>query len=103
MRKRHIILYEKSCHGYRIRSLQLDLYDNNLSISEQLFPIDHIGELTIEANPVSILNPLRIIGHRQPIDSIHAFKPTHPRKHVRIRHREKHCQTRQTDRSPRQL
>ncbi|CBK22956.2 uncharacterized protein [Blastocystis hominis] len=41
----------KSCHGFRIRSLQLDLYDNNLSISEQLFPINHIGEITIEANP----------------------------------------------------
>ena len=38
------MLYEKSCHGYRIRALQLDMYDNNLCL----------GDFVIGNNPVDI-------------------------------------------------
>ena len=48
------MLYEKSCHGYRIRALQLDMYDNNLCISEQKLDIPHVGDFVIGNNPVDI-------------------------------------------------
>ena len=46
------MLYEKSCHGYRIRALQLDMYDNHLCISEQKMEIPHLGDFIIGNNPV---------------------------------------------------
>ena len=47
------MLYEKSCHGYRIRTLQLDYYDHHLSISEQKLDIPHLGDFTVVMNPVN--------------------------------------------------
>lgn len=38
--------------NYRIRALQLDYYDNNLSISEQIKVIPHVGTFTVGINPV---------------------------------------------------
>ena len=50
--KNHIIIYEHCCTNYRIRSLQLEYYDNSLSISEQIKLIPHVGTFTVGMNPV---------------------------------------------------